>query len=437
MKVLRKASALQNYLSTHLSLLQSSKTLIVSSAPAPREETGPQKTDQILRNFQSGLQTHIDQCQFFTSMQFNLQTISYGKNTLTAAYPTKNNVDEALELMKRTGATNVIGVGTGPAIDLAKACYYRSREEGLLSVCDNAKLILNPSTMGAILSASSRNCLMLCPHEEALLPCFSSDADYAATTIVLDDKSIAIPEWFVSKNDTAILRSQKGDVATIVDSVLACLVVSLDAAHSLGDILPLEETAEKYYSEILDECVTNALACIDSIETSLNDGDMQAAVRSSKEHAITSMLCAGQLLSFGQSTILPRRNVSVAMTSALLPKYFPRGNWSTFVSSLLPGLCHAINESESSKNNELLQKVASRIAQTEDSSDPFPNLIEWVEGVSYKQRQIDIPCLSSLAEGAPDPNELVAKVEDNGAFINCYDADSSFLEILIGANLNR
>jgi hypothetical protein len=441
MKILRKSSALQSHLSSITSKLRPSTTLIISSAPAPPKEdnAGPRKTDQELQLFHTGIENQIGQCQFATSMQFNLKTISYGNKTLSGAYPTKNNIDAALELMRRTGATNVIGVGTGPVMDLAKACYYKNREEFDSLGHDQAQLILNPGTLGATLAAASKECLMLCPEEEALLPYYSTHTAIDATTIVLDDKVISVPSWCVSDNVTQ-LRSQRGNNATITDSALASIVIAIDAAHALGDVLSDEKEVEQRYRILLEECVASALDCIKIMDgVSMNDpAELKVAIQTGKEHAITSMLNAGQLLSFGNVASLPRRNVSLAMTSALLPTYFPFGNWLSFTASLLPGLCRAIEESDEADDNELLRGIAAKITASDESYDSLSRMVEWADRISSpNESSIVVPSLSSLAEGAPDPNELVMKVEDNGAFLNCADADSTYIESLLFSSLNR
>ena len=126
-----------------------------------------------------------------------------------------------------------------------------------------------------------------------------------------------------------------------------------------------------------------------------------------------------------------------SMTSALLPRYFPFGNWLSFTASLLPGLCGAIEESDEAGDNEYLDTILAKIAANllDDSSI---SIDEWTNRInSPDEGSIIVPTLSSLADGAPDPNELVGKVEDNGAFLNCADADSSYIETLLMKSLNR
>ncbi len=441
MKILRNSSVLQSHLSSIVSKLRSSTTLIVSSAPAAHraKDAGPQKIDQELKRLHSGIENQISQCKFVVSMQFNLKTISYGSSTLSAAYPTENDLDAALELMKRTGAINVIGVGSGPAMDLAKASYYKNCEVTDVSDGDESHLILNPGTLGATLTAASKDCLTLSQKEEALLPYYSRPRQTNATTILLDEKMISVPTW-CSSNDTLQLRSHRGHNATITDAALAGLVIALDAAKAFGDISSDEVEVQEQFRRLLVDCVRNSLDCINTMnEYGMDDPNgRNVAIEASKKHAIGSMLNAGQLLSFGRDNSLPRRNISVAMSSSLLPKYFPFGNWISFTASLLPGVCRAIAESDGADDNALLSSIAGMITGGNQKQNSLSSLVEWADEISHtNESSIIVPSLSALAEGAPDPNELLTHVEDNGAFLNCEDADSSYIETLLIASLNR
>ena len=393
------------------------------------------------------LEQHIGQSHFYPSMQFNLKTISYGNNTLAAAYPTKSDIDAAVDLMTRTGASNIIGVGSGAAIDLAKACHYKYLQDDDGRNPNGAQLILNPSTLGAALTATSRDCLYLCPEEEALIPIYSNTADLNldGTTVVVDDNAISIPNWVLSNNNNAMdLRDQKGNNATIADSALASLVIALDAAHSLGAHDELDDPTRDAFRQSLDECITSAVLCLNNIESSLSSNadstQLEALIDANKQLALSSVLNAGKLLSFGQNSSLTRRNVSLALTSSLLPEYFPHGNWNTFTASLLPGLCHAIEENPDIANaeeNDFLLDMIAKITGQDKANVTFSHLTEWVENMSKYGQGFIIPTLSSLADGAPDANELMSKVEDNGAFLQSQDADVEYLESLLVSSLNR
>jgi hypothetical protein len=442
MKILRKAGALQSHLSSNLSKLGASTTIIISSAPAPPKSDNPKKFDNDLKSYQKKLEHHIGQSHFYPSMQFNLKTISYGNKTLSAAYPTKVDVDAAVELMKRTGARNIIGAGSGAAIDLAKACHYKYLQEDGRN--NGSQLILNPSTLGAALTASSRDCLYLCPEEEALIPIYANAADINldATTVVVDEKAISIPNWVMS-NDSIGLRGHKGNNATIVDSVLASLVIALDAAHSMGGDDELDDATKDRMRQSLHECVTSAMLCLNNMESSLCTADsktLEPLIETNKELALNSVLNAGKLLSFGHDSSLTRRNISLALTSSLLPEYFPHGNWNTFTASLLPGICHAIEENPDiadAEENHLLLDIVSKITGRDKSDVSFSHLTEWMEKISKDGKGFIIPSLSSLADGAPDASELISKVEDNGAFLQSRDADVEYLQSLLVSSLNR
>ena len=442
MKILQKTGALQSHLSTNLSKLSTSTTIIIASAPAPPKNNSPKKSDQNLKLFQKNLEQHIRQSHFYPSMQFNLKTISYGNNTLSAAYPTISDIDATMELMTRTGARNIIGVGSGAAIDLAKACYYKNVQEDESFGRNGAQLILNPSTLGGAMTATSRDCLYFCPDEEALIPLYSNGAD-VNTTVVVDENVISIPNWLMSKNIKGF-RDPKGYNATIVDASLASLAIALDAAHSLGGD-DFDDVTKESFRQSLDECITSAMLCLNgmgsSISSSTDPSQLEASIEANKAHALNSVLNAGKLLSFGHGASFTRRNVSLALTSSLLPEYFPHGNWTTFTASLLPGICRAIEENPDvadAEENDLLLDMVAKVTDRDKSTTSLSHLTEWVEKLSTdSEHGFNIPSLSSLAEGAPDANELVYKIEDNGAFLSCRDADSEYLESLLVSSLNR
>lgn len=481
MKIIRQASALQTYLSANASKLRASKTLIVASAaPPPPDDNMPQKTDQKLKKFHSSFEQHIGQCHFLTGMQHNLQTVSYGYGkdnyTLAGAYPTPQNVDATVALMKRTGAIHVMGVGSGAAMDLAKATYYRSIINNNNSESNNedgdnvnaGQLILNPSTLGATVASVARGGLVMDPDEEALLPlplgnyANANANSNSNVSVLIDDKAMCIPSWIHTSGNSSIgaARSQRGASATIVDSALASLVMALDAAYSYGEMdhdnnVVGGDDNNDHYRALLQESISGSLSCLNAFQSISNNDhsdlqmQMQEAIQSGRQHAIQAMISSGQLLSYGALNANEngdtdgygrRRNIALAFTSALLPKYFPHGNWCTFTASLLPGLCHAIDTEDSSmvEDNSMLQHALSLLYKGSASTSAFEwannlNAVSHGDGVA----SIHVPSLASMADGTPDPNNMIQKVEDNGAFVNCIDADSSYLENVFMTSMNR
>lgn len=429
MKIIRKASgAFQAHLSANISKLRSSSSIIISSAPSQVKDDTPQKTDQELKMFQSKIERNSAQTHFFPTMQFNLKTISYGEKTLTSAYPQQSNVNEVIELMTRTGATNIIGVGNGAAMDLAKACYYKRIADDHDD--DIGELILNPSTLGAIGTAASEHCLLLDTEEEALMPVYSSSSiDKDAQSLIIDESSISIPSWLTRD----VQNKKRTNIATITDNVLASLVVALDAAHAMGDGGVIEE--EKM--SCLNGCIQNSARYLSSIQNSPKDFN----VAENQEFAISAVLHAGQLLSFGrENSLSTRRNVAIALSASILPKYFPHGNWSTFTASLLPGLVNAINDCDQADEIDILNDSISTLLNLKSQEISPSHLVEWFERLdkySMSSGVLEIPSLSSLSEGAPGFNELLTKIEDHSAFTQCIDADSEYLENILVSSLNR
>lgn len=396
MKILRQT--LQSHISDSLSKLRSSTTMIISSSPMIQGDKTPRKTDQSLKVFSNHLHEQVEKSHFYP-LQFNLKTVSYGSQ-LTAKYPIENDLQTVCEMMKRTGATNIIGVGSGPAIDLAKACHAESGE---------GELILCPSTLGGVLSSTSEQSILLSQEEETLMPYKIGNQDNV--TVVMDEKGIAVPSWTSREQD-----SRRAN-ATALDAALAGLVISLDAAMSLENHVQFEK-----YSTIISQSIDASMKCIDVF---LQNNKVTEDV---KLNAVETMLQSGFLLSYGDGEI--RRSVSHALTSALLPRYFPHGNWITFTASILPGLVSAIQEESEYDNNVGFNMVMHRILRDESASSS--QLMEWVHNTCTF-----VPKLASYAEDAPDVDILISKLEDNGAFLKCKDADSSFLERVLISNLNR
>ena len=78
-------------------------------------------------------------------------------------------------MMKRVGVTNVLGIGSGVAMDLAKVCYSYLRQNQESSFdrfgdCAEGELILVPGTLGAVMASVSSEELLLSTEEEALIP---------------------------------------------------------------------------------------------------------------------------------------------------------------------------------------------------------------------------------------------------------------------------
>jgi len=429
----------QAFLSKNISKFRPTTTLVVSSAapsssPSPSplshsldKKSSPTKIDHPLQKFHNQISSHSKAVQFFTSMQHNLKTVQYGDNTLTSSFPTQDNINQAMDLMRRMGVDNsIIGVGNGAAIDLAKACYLNMTKNSDIGSNQEQQqqLVLIPSTLGGILASASKRSLILDVHEEALITSLLSTSSCRVDDVhvLVDTKSLAIPMWLNSKRNTP-----RGNLPTIVDALLASLVIAIDTQCT---IQTYSSFTNENQQELIDKCLQAGVSCLQQILSScdeLNDYDsgiiQSLANNEVKESALHALFYAGQLLSFGdlKNDSLPR-SMPLAMSSALLPKYFPHGNWMTFTGSFLPGLIQCMDEIDNVRSNMTSSNVA---------------YLDWIQEELLRNRGGIIPSLSSLAEGAPDVNELVTKIDDNGALLRCNDGNIEFLERVLMSSLNR
>ena len=435
-------TAIQSFLSQNISKLRPTTSLIISSAENPNlhnQKQKPLKTDHVLETFHHAISQQCKSVQFYTSMKYNLKTVQYGSNTLTSSFPTNENGSDVMEFIRRTmgvdsSENSIFGVGSGASIDLAKSCYLNNKlknGDGDESPSSRQQLVLIPSTLGSVLAATSKKSLILDVNEEALMASQTSlqRSDYEDNVhILIDPKSMAFPTWF----KRGIQRtSQRHDVATILDASLASLAIAIDAHMSLLDSTTTFDDNEQSF--ILEQCIKHSISLLQQIISIYNSGDDDTVVitQEMKQNAINAVLGAGQLLAFGDDiNETQRRNITLALTSALLPKYFPHGNWMTFTASLLPGIVNCLNELNA--NDSSVRTISPDLKCS----------LDWINHeVFHSQRNNNlnnlIPSLSSLADGAPDVNELVSQVDHNGAFLNTIDCDSDLIEKVLFLSLNR
>jgi len=154
---------LKSYLQSELNVLRWAPVLLISSNAGASS---------------SKLKPVADSCQwvqFTLGQQFSMRTVP---TTISLAFPTKDSLDQTLELMQRTGASSVVSVGSGAAMDLGKAV------QATLGSSTDAKktpLILVPTTYGGVLAAGVSHSLFLDGDEETLVPLPRSHQEIIST----------------------------------------------------------------------------------------------------------------------------------------------------------------------------------------------------------------------------------------------------------------
>lgn len=430
--VLSGPSSLRTHLKSAVSFLRRSPCLIISS-DLPAEEH--HKPNPAVKSFRQSISDHCNRAGFTASMELGLRTVNC---TVSSAYPTRNDVQRGVDMANRTGATTVIGVGAGAAVDCAKAVAARmasalgsSSSNGSSSV----DLILAPATLGSTMAAMSSTPLILSTAEEALLPPYLAcapdrktitPADFAPVnpTVCLDGESMGFM-------DTCMMRegSQKESIslATPIDGALASLAICVESSLLLADQTGSIGGDElEAMHNFMEGARSNALATIDAHRKDReNDFDGIDAQKVARLHAAAAVAHAGQLLRFGDR-IDRKRSVSIALVSSLLPRYFPHGHALTFMASLLSGLCESCESMRKGSVGETPIRVG------EQAIEDFP---AWYEEVTAA---MDVPKLVNMAEGTPDVGSMMTKVDANSALVGCEEVGGcDFVEAVLHRSLNK
>lgn len=194
--------------------------------------------------------------------------------SIASVFPTQKDVEDAQDLIRETGASTVIGVGSGVAMDLVKAIDASTTLEHKLLV---------PATSAAVFAANTPYSLMLDLEKE----------------ILVQESSPKSPK-FTS-------MAQQGTVFPSPDSMTACHSILLDAAHRLPPerIMDLELAR---WALAFDPYIQGM------ISTSLQ---MSATTKGQEEESC---------------------NAPLALAASLIPAYFPSATMFRFWAALLPGL---------------------------------------------------------------------------------------------------
>jgi len=335
-------------------------------------------------------------------------------------------------MAKRTGATTVIGVGAGAAIDCAKG--VASALGSSSSDSSSVDLILAPATLGSTMSAMSSTPLILSTAEEALLPPYlacASDrksitpADFAPVnaTVCLDGESMG----FLDTGAREGSPKETSALATPIDAALASLAVCVESSLLLADqtISTGGDELEAMHN-FMEGARTNALATIDAYRnhdgSALDGIDAQNVARL---HAAAAVAHAGQLLRYGDR-VNRKRSISIALISSLLPRYFPHGHALTFMASLLPGLCESCSLMSKGAGGGKLIRIG------EQTIDDLP---AWSEEITAG---MDVPKLVNMAEGTPDVDTMMKKVDANSALVGCDEIGGyDLVEAVLHRSLNK
>lgn len=216
--------------------------------------------------------------------------------SISSFFPTRKDVQDAQDLVDRTGATTILGIGSGAAMDLVKAL-------------DVDHKILIPGTSTAVFAAGTPFALILDVETELLW-----------TKVITSDGEQQEHQFFTSQHKNNLTTIVQPDlVATSPYAMPACDAILLDATYRTPERMLDLQSASKAMR--LDSIIEGPLAASGHLEA----GQSYALIPSGNE-------------SHNQVT----RSALLTMSNSLLPSFFPRMPLFAFWASLLPGLAQTL-----------------------------------------------------------------------------------------------
>lgn len=252
------------------------------------------------------------QVHFMLAQQLGLRTVV--SNSLGgSAFPTTELVAQQIELASRVGAATVCAVGSEAAIHLAKAVTVAQE-------ANMDELLLIPSTYSAVLATTMEQSLLVDTKEETLVPDKpTSKQDASSVTIALPDTTMLDLSDHEATRETAfaalsfcLARKYQGEESSFSDEIIANL--------------------ESFISLSKNQKTKEALRAL-ALALQLVGQDLQWG--------------------FGKG----RRDVSLAIAVALLPKIFPTSHTTSIMASHAPVLLNGNEARLATLYHELVETL--------------------------------------------------------------------------------
>ncbi len=457
---------LRDYIRRNVAHLRSSPCLLISSSPPPDPSTMSVADLKLQRQQdEPRARAFVERNTQHLSLEFNLRTVTCH---ISSAYPTMKSVNEAVSLAKRAGLKGgagrvggggggggggrgqglIIGLGSGAAMDLAKAvadtlfgdnispCEWNNRADpdGV------ASLVLAPCTLGGLWAATSNSSIsLLDTKEEMLLPYLPSPWRIASParrngTVVTMDPSMYMAMTPLYAPFQPAKRLNYSCAPTMAHVSAAALAIVLDIARSLDtpvnlgsesdvvDLHDLVKTEMKEVSSLFASVLELATYDAKNAGEDKDDNNAKLAQRHLLD-AIPRLSSVIELSSLmANMPLTTAGTLSQTLANSLLPTYFPQCHLITFLASTLPGVCDVLSESSSlGRNGSMVDVVAASIIENGKPADVnrMSSLSSWASRLTI---DAGIPSMASLAYGTPDVNTLVGKLDSYEALMGSLSA---------------
>jgi hypothetical protein len=288
-------NTLRNFLQTNRVDLAQSPILVIASEAG---NSGPLPA----------VQQAVQHVQFTIAQQLGFRTV---QATVSSAFPAYDDLEQKLELARRTGAlSTIVAVGSGAAMDLAKAIGSSQN--------DQPRVILVPATYSAVMASRCSHSLFMDASEETLVP-FRGKCNKNLVVALLEAKLVAYSVFGDAKNQNDASHA-----------IYAALSISLDAWYQTLEKTPKTSINPQQMHEI--SALIQQLAAV--VEQDRLPHNLVMDV----------LWQAGGLISYGLED--SNRSSPLALGASLLSPLFPQISLVTFIAGLLPGLCQLVLEQQ-------------------------------------------------------------------------------------------
>ncbi|GKZ01171.1 hypothetical protein MPSEU_001068500 [Mayamaea pseudoterrestris] len=320
-EVVHGFKALAAHLQRLLSRYQQSPILLLESHPL-HDSSG--------KRIQGSKQVS-DACRrvhFLLSQQLNLRTVSmHTSSDYEYAFQTTPSLPDAVRQMaQRTGADTIVAVGSGQAIDLAKAVsnqFYST--------------ILVPATYGATMVAGTSHALLLDKEEEAIMPVESISS--------LDKELVIVTP------DTSSIETDMQETA-----ILAAISILLDA---------MLQAKQGQDLTTLNNLLTTLAAKLHH----------NSATKTSQEQICDALHKTGSYVSYGLES--QDRSIPVALVASLSPSVFSEIHPLALMASSVPSLHRMLTKLDTAHAN-LLDVSMLQLAPKVVTTEPVERLLSLV-----------------------------------------------------------
>lgn len=395
---------------------------------------------------------------------------------ISSAFPTLASVDEAVSLARRAGLKGdsdsggegvVIGLGTGAAIDLAKAVADTLFENNISSPSSSLNdgdgdhgggtLLLAPCTLGGLWAASSNHpAILLDTKEEVLLPHRTPrwrnmskelSAIRKGTVVTMDPMRYwAMPPLYAPFRPAKRTDYSSSLLPPMAHVAAAALAILLDVARSIDVVgsgvgtSNVDTTKQQHkqqtmmldMKEVASSCASVLVLATHEAKAERHEEHIDIA----QQHLVDAISRLTSILeqSSPHTTTSSFGTIPQTLASALLPTYFPQCHYITYLASTLPGLCDMLTENSPSssssslngKDESMVGMIASSILESSNAIDSTmqisssskasspSSLSSWA---THMSANAGLPSMASLAYGTPDMNALVNSLDSYTALM--------------------